>query len=70
MGVVAVGILAVVLMVRGMVRVFEPSAPHISRRVITTGEPVYVVLGVSLLLSGIAELIDRMRERRRPSCVR
>ena len=69
-GVVGLCLLGVVFIIGGMGEVFAPSTPHVSRTVLITGGAVYVVLGVSLSLSGIAELIDRMRERRRPSRVR
>jgi predicted phage tail protein len=38
---------------------FAPSTPYVPRAVLVGAGVVYGVLGLSLVLSGIAELIDR-----------
>ncbi len=48
---------------------FAPSTPYVPRAVLVGAGVVYGVLGLSLVLSGIAELIDRSRARLRPSRV-
>lgn len=53
----------------GLGEAFAPSTPYVPRAVLVTAGVVYVLLGLSLLLSGIADLIDRARAGRRPSRV-
>lgn len=53
----------------GLGEAFAPSTPYVPRAVLVTAGVVYVLLGLSLLLSGIANLIDRARAGRRPSRV-
>jgi peptidoglycan/LPS O-acetylase OafA/YrhL len=48
---------------------FAPSTPYVPRVMLVAAGVVYVLLGLSLLLSGIADLIDRARAVRRPSRV-
>ena len=54
----------------GLGEAFAPSTPYVPRAVLVTAGVVYVLLGLSLLLSGIADLIDWARAVRRPSPVR
>ena len=54
----------------GLGEAFAPSTPYVPRAVLVTAGVVSVLLGLSLLLSGIADLIDRARAVRRPSPVR
>jgi hypothetical protein len=53
----------------GLGEAFAPSTPYVPRVVLVAAGVVYVLLGLSLLLSGIADLIDRARAVRRPSRV-
>ena len=53
----------------GLGEAFAPSTPYVPRAVLVPAGVVYVLLGLSLLLSGIADLIDRARAGRRPSRV-
>lgn len=69
-GVVGLCLLGVVFIFGGMGEAFAPPTPHVSRAVLVAAGAIYIVLGLSLPLSGIAELIDRVRARRHPSRVR
>ena len=53
----------------GLGEAFAPSTHYVTRAVLVTAGVVCVLLGLSLLLSGIADLIDRARAGRRPSRV-
>ena len=53
----------------GLGEAFAPSTSYVPRVVLVAAGVVYVLLGLSLLLSGIAVLIDRARAVRRPSRV-
>ena len=53
----------------GLGEAFAPSTPYVPRAVLVTAGVVCVLLGLSLLLSVIADLIDRARAGRRPSRV-
>jgi uncharacterized membrane protein HdeD (DUF308 family) len=44
--------------------------PFVPRAVLVAAGVVYGLLGLALLLAGIADLIDRVRARRQPSQVR
>lgn len=54
----------------GLGEAFAPSTPYVPRAVLVAAGVVYILLGLSLLLSGIADLIDRARAARRHSPVR
>ena len=54
----------------GLGEALAPSTPYVPRAVLVAAGVVYVLLGLSLLLSGIADLIDWARAARRPSPVR
>jgi magnesium-transporting ATPase (P-type) len=58
-----------VLFIGGLGEVFTPPTPYVPRAVLIAAGVVYVVLGLALLLSGIADLIDRVRARRQPARV-
>ena len=62
--------LGTLFVIGGLGEAFAPSTPYVPRAVLVTAGVVYVLLGLSLLLSGIADLIDRARAARRPSFVR
>jgi hypothetical protein len=62
--------LGVLFVLGGLGEAFAPSTPYVPRAVLVTAGVVYVLLGLSLLLSGIVDLIDRARAARRPSPVR
>ncbi len=69
-GVVGLSLLGVVFIFGGMGEAFAPPTPHVSRTVLVVAGAIYIVLGLALSLSGIAELVDRVRTRRQPSRVR
>jgi hypothetical protein len=50
--------------------VSTPPTPYVPRAVLVTAGVVGSVLGLSLLVAGILDLIDRVRTRRQPSRVR
>ncbi len=62
-GVVGLCLLGVVFTFGGMNEAFAPPTPHVSRTVLVVAGVLYGILGLSLLLSGIAELVDRTRVR-------
>ena len=53
----------------GLGEAFAPTTPYVPRVVLVAAGVVYGGLGLALLLSSIAELIDRVRARRQPSRV-
>jgi hypothetical protein len=53
----------------GLGEAFAPSTPYVPRAVLIAAGVVYGGLGLALVLSGIADLIDRARARRQPSRV-
>ncbi len=63
LGVVGLCLLAVTTFVGSMGEAFAPSTPEVPRAVLVTSGLLGVVLCPILLLSGIAELIDRARTR-------
>ncbi len=72
-GTLAVAILCflgVIFIIGGLGEAFAPPTPYVPRAVLVAAGVVYVLLGSTLLLSGIAELIDRARVKRRTSRVR
>ena len=62
-------LLGVLLIIGGLGEVFTPPTPYVPRAVLIAAGVVYVVLGLALLLSGIADLIDLVRARRQPARV-
>ncbi len=66
-GTLAVGVLSLLgllFVLGGMGEAFAPPSPYVPRVVLIVAGTVYVVLGLSLFLTGILELIDRVRARR------
>ena len=53
----------------GLGEAFAPSTPYVPRAVLVASGVVYGGLGLALVLSAIADLMDRIRRRRRPSRV-
>lgn len=53
----------------GMGEAFAPSTPYVPRTVLVAAGVVYGLLGLALLLSGVVDLIDRMRAGQQPSRV-
>ncbi len=68
--VVVLCLLGVVFMIGGYGEVSTPPTPYVPRAVLVTAGVVYGVLGLSLLVAGVIDLIDRVRTRRLPSRVR
>ena len=72
-GTLAVGVvclLGVVFMIGGYGELSTPPTPYVPRAVLVMAGVVYCVLGLSLLVTGVIDLIDRVRPRRSPSRVR
>jgi len=67
--VVVLCLLGALFIFGGLGEAFAPSTPYVPRAVLVAAGVVYGGLGLALVLSGIAELIDRTRARRRPSRV-
>ncbi len=65
LGVVGLCLLAVITLVGSLGEAFAPSTPDVPRAALVASGVVGVVLCPALLLSGIAELTDRARVRRR-----
>ena len=68
--VVVLCLLGALFIFGGLGEAFAPSTPYVPRTVLIAAGVVYGGLGLALLLSGIADLIDRARTRRQPSRVR
>ena len=72
-GTLAAGVLSllgVVFMIGGYGEVSTPPTPYVPRAVLVVAGVVYCALGLSLLVTGVIDLIDRVRTRRSPSRVR
>ncbi len=69
LAVVALCLLGGLFIIGAFGEAFAPSTAYVPRAVLVGAGVVYGVLGLSLVLSGIAELIDRSRARLRPSRV-
>jgi hypothetical protein len=67
--VVALCLLGALFVFGGLGEAFAPSTPFVPRAVLVAAGVVYGGLGLALVLSGIADLIDRVRARRQPSRV-
>ena len=68
--VVVLCLLGALFIFGGLGEAFAPSTPFVPRAVLIAAGVVYGGLGLALVLSGIADLIDRVRARREPSRVR
>ncbi len=69
LGVVALCLLGAIFIIGAFGEAFAPSTPYVPRSVLVGAGVVYGALGLSLVLSGIAELVDRARARLLPSRV-
>ncbi len=70
LAVVVLCLLGVVFMIGGYGELSTPPTPYVPRTVLVMAGVVYCVLGLSLLVTGVIDLIDRVRPRRSPSRVR
>jgi hypothetical protein len=70
LAVVVLCLLGVLFIIGGLGEVFTPPTPYVPRAVLVTAGVVAGVLGLSLLVTGVIDLIDRVRTRRQPSRVR
>jgi predicted RND superfamily exporter protein len=71
-GAVAVAVLCLlgVVFINGALgEIYTPPSPYVPGAVLVATSVVYSLLGLSLLLSGIADLVDRVRVRREPARV-
>ena len=68
--VVVLCLLGALFIFGGLGEAFAPSTPYVPRAVLIAAGVVYGGLGLALVLSGVADLIDRVRARRQPSRVR
>ena len=62
--VVALCLLGALFVFGGLGEAFAPPTPYVPRSVLIAAGVVYGGLGLVLLVSGIAELVDRVRSRR------
>ena len=67
--VVVLCLLGALFIFGGLGEAFAPSTPYVPRAVLVASGVVYGGLGLALVLSAIADLMDRTRRRRRPSRV-
>jgi hypothetical protein len=65
LAVVVLCLLGALFIFGGLGEAFAPPTPYVPRVVLVASGVVYGGLGLALLLSGIAELIDRVRASRR-----
>ena len=63
--VVALCLLGALFIFGGLGEAFAPATPYVPRLVLIAAGVVYGGLGLALLLLGTAELVDRVRSRRR-----
>ena len=68
--VVVLCLLGALFIFGGLGEAFAPPTPYVPRAVLIAAGVVYGGLGLALMLSGVADLIDRVRARRQPSHVR
>ncbi len=68
-GVVGLCLLAVLMFIGSIGEAFAPHTPDVTRATLVISSVVGVVLSVALLVSGLMELIDRLRAGRQPSRV-
>lgn len=64
LAVVALCLLGALFIFGGMGEAFAPPTPYVPRVVLAAAGVVYGLLGLGLLLSGIMDLIDRVRTRK------
>lgn len=69
LGGVGLCLLAVATLIGSLGEAFAPSTPDVPRGALVASGVLGVVLCPALLLTGIADLVDRVRARRRPSRV-
>jgi uncharacterized membrane protein HdeD (DUF308 family) len=69
LAVVVLCLLGVLFIIGGLGEVFTPPTPYVPRAVLIAAGVVYVLLGVALVVSGVADLTDRVRASRQPSRV-
>jgi hypothetical protein len=69
LAVVVLCLLGALFVFGGLGEAFAPSTPYVPRAVLVAAGVVYGGLGLALVVSGVADLIDRARARRRPSRV-
>jgi hypothetical protein len=69
LAVVVLCLLGALFIFGGLGEAFAPPTPYVPRAVLIAAGVVYGGLGLALVLSGIAELIDRVRAGRRTSRV-
>ncbi len=67
--VVALCLLGALFVFGGLGEAFAPPTPFVPRAVLVAAGVVYGGLGLALVASGILDLVDRARARRRPSRV-
>jgi hypothetical protein len=65
LAVVVLSLLGVLFIIGGLGEAFAPPTPYVPRVVLIAAGVVYGGLGLALVLSGIAELMDRVRAGRR-----
>ena len=70
LAVVVLCLLAAVFMMGAYGEVSTPPTPYVPRAVLVAAGVVYGVLGLSLVVVGVLDLIDRVRTGRQPSRVR
>lgn len=64
--VVLLCLLGPLFVIGGMGEAFAPANPYVSRAVLVTSGVVAAGLGLTLLASGVADLVDRRRTSRQP----
>jgi hypothetical protein len=70
LAVVVLCLLGALFIFGGLGEAFAPSTPYVPRTVLIAAGVVYGGLGLALVVSGVIDLIDRVRTRRQPSRVR
>jgi hypothetical protein len=68
--VVVLCLLGALFIFGGLGEAFAPATPYVPRAVLIAAGVAYGGLGLALVLSSIADLIDRVRTKRQPSRVR
>ena len=67
LAVVVLCLLGVLFDFGGLREAFAPPTPYVPRAVLIAAGVVYGGLGLALVVSGIADVVDRVRARRQPS---
>jgi hypothetical protein len=65
--VVLLCLLGPLFVIGGLGEAFAPSNPYVSRAVLVTSGVIAAGLGLTLLASGVADLVDRRRTSRQPA---